>query len=504
MELTFFGAADTVTGSCYLFNVAGHKFLVDCGLFQGPKAIKERNYGEFPFNPREIEFILLTHAHIDHSGLIPKLVKKGFKGTIYATEPTVDLAAVMLPDSGHVQEMEVERKNRKLRRAGKPELQPIYTADDAFNALAYFQKIPLETPITPLPGLEVTFFDAGHILGSAMIKIAYKGQDATRTILFTGDLGRNGRPFMKEPQKVPLTDILVLESTYGDRVRSEEGDLKTLLKSLIEKVYRRNGNLIIPAFAMERTQDLIYILNDLVENKEVPPIDVYIDSPLAVEITKLFKKYPMFFNEEYKEKLNRGDDPLAFPGLHFSVSQEDSVKLNNISRAIIISASGMADAGRIRHHLKHNLWRPESAVLLVGYQAQDTLGRKLLDGAKEVKIMGEEIAVKAEVYHYDGLSAHADQRELLAFIGRFSQKPAQIYLVHGEDEARLNLKKLIEEKYRIPCYLPRYQETISLLANLPGKSEEVLIDKVITLLKAKQLTEKARDLVEKLVKELES
>ncbi|GAV21795.1 MBL fold metallo-hydrolase RNA specificity domain-containing protein [Carboxydothermus pertinax] len=504
MEITFYGAADTVTGSCYLLSFEGRKFLVDCGLFQGSKAIKERNYGDFPFNPSEIEFLLLTHAHIDHAGLIPKLVKQGFKGSIYATEPTVELAAVMLPDSGHVQEIEVERKNRKLRRAGKPEIEPIYTAQDAFLALPYFKKVEIEKPFSPLPGLEVTFFDAGHILGSAMIKLTFNDAGITREVVFSGDLGRNGRPFMKEPETISHADLLLLESTYGNRVRPEEGDLRGLLKVIIEKVYRRNGNLVIPAFAMERTQDIIYILNDLVENKEIPPVDVYIDSPLAVEITKLFKKYPMLFNGEYQEKLRHGDDPLTFPRLYFSITQEDSVKLNNINRAVIISASGMADAGRVRHHLKHNLWRKESAVLLVGYQAQDTLGRKLLDGVKQVKIMGEEIAVKAEIYHYDGLSAHADQEELLEFVGKFRQKPSLIYLVHGEEESRLVLKKLIEEKYQVPCYLPHYQETIPLFRDLTGDPEKMLIDKGINLLKTKKLSANAKALLEKLIGELEN
>jgi len=503
MEVTFYGAADTVTGSCYLLSYEGNKFLVDCGLFQGSKAIKERNYGEFPFNPAEIKFLLLTHAHIDHSGLIPKLVKKGFKGPIYATEPTVELAGVMLPDSGHVQEIEVERKNRKLRRAGQREIEPIYTAEDALKALPYFRKVALNTAFSPLPGIEVTFYDAGHILGSAMIKIKFNVEGVSRELLFSGDVGRNGRPFMKEPDFIPHADILFLESTYGNRIRPAEGDLRGLLKTIIEKVYQNNGNLIIPAFAMERTQDIIYILNDLVENKEIPAVDVYIDSPLAVEITKLFKKYPMFFNGEFQEKLSQGDDPLTFPRLYFAVTQEDSVKLNNIKRAVIISASGMADAGRVRHHLKHNLWRKESAVLLVGYQAQDTLGRKLLDGVKQVKIMGEEIAVKASIYHYDGLSAHADQRELLNFVGKFTEKPSMIYLVHGEEESRLILKKLIEEKYQIPCYLPQYQETVKLLANSSGNPEELLINKALNLLKTRPLTSNAKQLVEKLIKELE-
>jgi len=491
-----------VTGSCYHISLNGMNFLIDCGLFQGSKEIKERNYADFPFNPAEIKFLLLTHAHIDHSGLIPKLVKNGFKGPIYATEPTIELAKVMLPDSGHVQEMEVLRKNRKLRRAGQKELKPIYTAEDALKTLPFFQKVAFNTPFSPFPGIEVTFYDAGHILGSAMIKLKLKDGENEQELVFSGDLGRNGRPFMKGPDFISQADFLFLESTYGNRLRPAEGDLKGLLKTIIEKVYKNNGNLIIPAFAMERTQDIIYILNDLVENKEIPPMDVYIDSPLAVEITKLFKKYPMLYNGEFQEKLSRGDDPLTFPRLYFSTTQEDSVKLNNISRAIIISASGMADAGRVRHHLKHNLWRQESAVLLVGYQAQDTLGRRLLDGVKQVKIMGEEIAVKASIYHYDGLSAHADQKELLEFVGRFTSKPALIYLVHGEEEARITLKNLIEEKYQIFCYLPDYQESVELSFGTKEPAEK-LIDKTIKLLKTRTLTANARQLVEKLIKELE-
>lgn len=478
MKITFYGATETVTGSCFeLTTNKGYRILVDCGLFQGPKETKERNYGDFPFNPWEIDVVLLTHAHIDHSGLIPKLCKKGFKGKIYTTKVTMDLCSIMLPDSGHIQEMEVERKNRKLARANKKLLEPIYTVKDAEKCIEQFVGIGYNEKIEISPEINVIFQDAGHILGSAIIEVF---ADDVK-VVFSGDLGNLNQPIINNPSIISDADYIIMESTYGNRFHIETEDKMQQIMRIIKKTLRKGGNLVIPAFAIERTQSLIYNLKKLDTAGEIPDIDVYIDSPLAIKATEIFCKYPDYYDQEageLREKLN--ECILNFPGLKYSLTAEESKAINFLKDSkIIISASGMCDAGRIKHHLKHNLWRPESTILFVGYQAQGTLGRRILDGEKVVRIHGEEIAVNADIERIDGFSAHADQKALVEWLQKFSYKPEKIFLVHGEASAIKTLSKVIEEETQNSVVIPKYLQTIELTKSTGVRKPIATFDKEI-------------------------
>ncbi|MGI6226382.1 MAG: MBL fold metallo-hydrolase RNA specificity domain-containing protein [Peptococcales bacterium] len=461
MKIAFYGATETVTGSCFEITTnKGYRILVDCGLYQGPKEIKERNYGDFPFDPTKIDAVLLTHAHIDHSGLIPKLCKKGFKGKIYTTEVTVDLCSIMLPDSGYIQEMEVERKNRKLARANKELLEPIYTVIDAEKCMKQFVGVAYNKKIEILPEIQVKFKDAGHILGSAMIEVF---ADDLK-VLFSGDIGNINQPIINDPTIITEADYIVMESTYGNRFHLETEDKMSQLIRIIKKTFRKGGNLVIPAFAVERTQGLIYNLKKLDIAGEIPDMDVYLDSPLAIKATEIFCKYPELYDEEAGGLNEKFDECiLNFPGLKYSLTADESKAINFLKNSkIIISASGMCDAGRIKHHLKHNLWRSDSTILFVGYQAQGTLGRRILDGEKTVRIHGEEIAVNADIERIEGFSAHADQKTLVEWVKHFSKKPQKIFLVHGEQNAMLTLAKVIEEETQNSVIIPKFNQTIEL------------------------------------------
>lgn len=471
MRIQFLGAAGTVTGSCFLVETKSHSFLVDCGMFQGGKAIKERNYQPFLFEPDKIDFLLLTHAHIDHSGLIPKLYRFGYRGPIYCTDPTVDLCAVLLPDSAHIQEMEVERKNRKRCRAGQPVIQPIYTVEDAEACMKLFKRVEYNETLNFGEELVVRFQDAGHILGSAIIEVWSKEECFETKLVFSGDLGNLNRPLMKDPAVLEYADYLFLESTYGSRLHQYDKNTDDKLRDIIIRTLDRGGNVIIPAFAVARTQDLIYGLNNLVHSKQIPPVPIIIDSPLAIRATEIFRRHIDEMDSETLELIRQGQNPLEVPGLKFSLTSEESKSLNNLkSGAIIISASGMADAGRIKHHLKHNLWRPESSIVFVGYQAAGTLGRYILDGAKVVTIHGEEVAVKAEICNLEGFSGHADQAGLINWVKNFKIGPGKIFLVHGEPESSTELGELIGQETRVPTYIPAWREVVELppFAHLKG------------------------------------
>lgn len=474
MKLQFLGAAGTVTGSCFHLETAQSRVLVDCGMFQGAKNIRERNYGSFPVSPRNINAVLITHAHIDHSGLIPKLVKFGFKGRIYATAPTVELIQALLPDSGHIQEMEVERKNRKNRRAGRPLLDPIYTVNEAYKSLSQLQGIGYNEVIQITPDIRARFVDAGHILGSAMIELWVQENDKEVKLVFSGDIGNNEQPIVKDPSIIDTADYLIMESTYGNRLHAEPQEEIELLRDAIQFTYQKGGNLIIPAFAVERTQDLLYHLNLLIEQKRIPPVPVYIDSPLATAATAIFQKHREYYDQETADVINRGGDPFQFPGIRFTQTAEESKTLNNISGAIIISASGMCDAGRIRHHLKYNLWRPESTVLFVGYQAEGTLGRQLLDGEKKVRIFGDDIVVKADIKFIDSYSAHADQAGLIDWVKKFSVPPGEVMLVHGEQESLNTLAGLLRAE-GLKVTVPEWRQVLELS---PGVSAQPVVDPV--------------------------
>ncbi|NLI79949.1 MAG: MBL fold metallo-hydrolase [Candidatus Riflebacteria bacterium] len=466
MKIHFHGAVGMVTGSCYRVEVGQTRFLVDCGMFQGNKTLKERNYGDFPFDPAQIDAVLVTHAHIDHIGLLPKLVKKGFRGTIYATRPTADLMTFMLPDSARIQVTEVAQKNQRNERKGLPPLEPIYDEEDAERTLALIKGV--DSSVTIGDSVRAVFRNAGHVLGSAFIEITLTEGGQTKKVVFSGDLGAKDHPIVEDPEVFTETDCLLVESTYGNRVRAEEKkkDRLKALATIVRDALKRGGNLIIPAFALERSQDLMHDLIILMDNREIPFAKVIIDSPLAANATKVFARYPELYDEDATALLKAQGSIFEHPNFTFTRSAEDSMALNGQKGLIIMSASGMCDAGRIKHHLKHNLWRRESTVLFVGYQAEGTLGRLLLDGAKVVRIHGEEVRVEAQIREITGYSGHADQNGLMEWIGSINAVRDRVFVVHGEDDARAELARLIREKKGFSVHVPRMGESFDLLANV--------------------------------------
>lgn len=456
MQLTFLGAANMVTGSSYLLETADYKLLIDCGMFQGSKVITALNRREFAYDPTTVNAVLLSHAHIDHSGLLPKLCKQGFKGPVYATKVTTELCGIMLPDSAHIQEFDAEIANRKGLRAGRKPVEPLYTVPDAYEALKQFSPVAYGEKLALSEQITVRFQDAGHIMGSSMIEVWVTEGNETVKLLFSGDLGQPDQPLIKDPTYIDDADYIIMESTYGNKLHSHE-DRETLLKEIINDTVRRGGNVIIPSFAVGRTQTILYHLHNLLKKGAIPDIPVIIDSPLAIKATNIFMHNPQDFDSEAYDMVNSKDNPLALPKLKFTQTAEESKTLNSLDEpAVIISASGMADAGRILHHLKHNLWRPESSVLFVGYQAQGSMGRRLLDGVKRVKIMGEQISVKAQIYNIDGFSAHADKDQLMTWLKNFKCQPANVFVVHGEHDSAANFAELIESELHYSAYIPQY------------------------------------------------
>lgn len=488
MRLTFLGAATTVTGSSYLLEAGDQRFLIDCGMFQGSKTIVAFNRRSFAFNPSDIAGVLLTHAHIDHSGLIPKLVKEGYKGSIYATKATVELCSIMLPDSAHIQEFDAEIASRKGKRAGRPPVEPLYTVIDAQNSLPYFTPVEYNTELELSTSVRVRFQDAGHILGSSILEIWVTEQGKTTKLVFSGDLGQPGQPIIKDPTYIEEADYLVMEATYGNRSHEEFENKEEILAEVINATVKRGGNIIIPAFAVGRTQILLYYLHRLKKEGKIPDIPVIIDSPLAISATDIFRQNPQDYDAEaYTMTYTEHDSPLNMPHLAFTRTAEESKALNNIDYpVIIISASGMADAGRIQHHLKHNLWRPESSILFVGYQAEGSLGRRLVEGVKKVRILGEEISVKAAIHNLEGFSAHADREQLLHWVSAFKKKPANIFLVHGESEATSALAATLKEQLGLSAYIPRYGDA----AVIDGREWQLVESNIVVIQPAvQQLTD---------------
>ncbi len=484
MNITFLGAAGTVTGSNFLVEGAGKKFIIDCGLYQGKDEDEIQNEDDFLYNPADIDFMLLTHAHIDHSGRIPKLYKEGFKGPIYATKASCDLCSIMLPDSGHIQENEVEWKNRKRERAGKEPLEPLYTAKEAADSLEIFKPVFYDEIVDIDENIKVRFNDAGHMLGSSIIEVWITENGETRKIVFTGDLGNNDIPLLDSPTMIDDADFLVMESTYGNRLHVRNDDKASLFLDIVSSTLDKGGRVIIPSFAVGRTQEILYEIDKLKEEhkddeefqrkyEQLMKVPVFVDSPLAISATEVFNKNTELFEEEIREKLKNGDNPLEFPGLRFTRTADESKALNEeYYPSIIISASGMCDIGRIKHHLKHNLWNPNSTILFVGYQAPGTLGRKIVDGAEKVKIFGEEISVNARIEYIEGYSGHADQEWLLNFVYSFIKKPNHIFLVHGEADAQNVLKQKIEETTSIPVSIPEFGQKFE-LKDVPRLEESI-------------------------------
>jgi len=458
-----------VTGSATLLEKNSLKWLVDCGMFQGGKDLEERNWRLQPYQAGNLSFILLTHAHIDHSGLIPKLFKEGFRGKVVCTKATLDLCEVMLQDSGHIQEMEAEWENRKGKRAGRDEAISLYTMEDAKRCLPCFKPVKYDEMLDLADGVKVRFEDAGHILGSAIIEIWIEERGEKKKIVFSGDLGNFDQPIIRDPSVVEEGDVLWLESTYGDRLhKTREETVEELLK-IIREAIAHQAKVVIPAFAVERTQDIIYTIGQFIRKGSIPSVPVYIDSPLAISATEIFKRNSDCFDQETKDLLSGGENPLEIPGIVYTRTTEESKTINEAQGpGIIVSASGMCDSGRIQHHLKHHLWREESHIVIIGYQAEGTIGRRIVDGAKTVKLFGEEIAVKAHIHTLGGFSAHADQRGLLDWLSHIRNPRLEVFVNHGEENASMKLCQLIGERFHLKATVPEWREKRDLLGGMEG------------------------------------
>ena len=434
MKLTFVGADHEVTGSCHYLEAAGKKILIDYGMEQGRDVYENI---PLPVKPSDVDYVFLTHAHIDHSGNLPLLPKRGFAGAVYATEATTDLCGIMLLDSAHIQEFEAEWRSRKLERLGKDAWEPPYTAEDAEAVLKKFRPVPYGKIVDVCEGIRIRFTDVGHLLGSAAIEVWAEEDGTTRKIVFSGDLGNIDQPILKDPDYIDEADYVLVESTYGDRLHEEAVNYAEALAEVIQRTFDRGGNVVVPSFAVGRTQEILYFIRKIKQDHLVhghEGFKVYVDSPLAIKATTIFAdNYDDCYDEEALELIKSGVNPISFQGLTIAESADESKAINAIKEPkVIISASGMCEAGRIKHHLKHNLWRPESTVLFVGYQAEGTLGRLLLDGRKEVKLFGETIAVEAEICHLPGVSGHADQAGLLRWLSHFKPDVKKVFVVHGD------------------------------------------------------------------------
>jgi len=465
MKVEFLGGVRTVTGSATLLEKGSLRWLVDCGMFQGGKKLEERNRNVQPYHAKGLSFILLTHAHIDHSGLIPKLVKEGFQGKVVCTKATLDLCEVMLRDSGHIQEMEAEWQNRKNKRSGRKEATPLYSVEDAERSLEYFQTVAYDEIFSLVDGLKVRFQDAGHILGSAVIEVWVEEGGREKKLVFSGDLGSSGQPIVRDPSWVEGGDVLWLESTYGNRLhKSKEKTVQELLR-IIQEAIRHQAKVVIPAFAIERTQDVIYTIGQLIREGSIPSIPVYIDSPLAISATEIFKKNSDCFDQETRDLLSGGDNPFELAEIIYTRTADESKGINEDSRpGIIIAGSGMCDSGRIKHHLKHHLWRETSHIVFIGYQGEGTMGRRIVDGAKTVKLFGEKIAVKAQIHTLGGFSAHADQKGLLEWLSHVNNPQLEVFVNHGEEKISMELSQIIRQQFHFKTAVPEWREKRLLFA----------------------------------------
>lgn len=495
MKIKFCGAATGVTGSCHLITTDGNKLLLDCGQFQGGKAMDALNFEEFPFNPAEIDFVILSHAHIDHCGRIPLLVKRGFRGKIYCTDATADLLEVMLKDSGYIHEKEAEWKNKKGARTNKERVEPLYTVNDAVDSLKYIVPVLYDQLIELNEKLKFVFNDAGHILGSAIIELWVEENDSVSKLVFSGDIGVMDRPLLRNPTIIKSADFLIMETTYGNRLHPENATSIEALMKIVFDTTKRGGTVVIPSFAVGRTQELIFELNRFYENHGehrdfLDKIMVYVDSPMATTVTEVFRKNANLFDEETKKYILAGDNPLDFKNLKFTRTSDESKTLNlDENPKIIISASGMCEAGRIRHHLKHNLWNKKSSIVFVGYQAEGTLGRLIVEGAQDVTLFGEEIHINAEIHNLEGFSGHADREGLLTWISGFKKQPKQVFFVHGELEAKHSFAELVKQKINLDSIViegfSEFELTSSYIVNREQSMKEAMNDEVLMGVKLK-------------------
>ncbi|MEJ5347575.1 MAG: MBL fold metallo-hydrolase [Desulfosoma sp.] len=454
MKVTAYGAAGCVTGSCFLVET-DQRFLVDCGLFQGGQAMDALNRQPWPFDPADLQAVLLTHAHIDHSGRLPKLVKDGFRGPIYTTAPTAALSRILLLDSAHIQEMEAEWKTRKNLRKGREAVSPLYTTEDAEKTVSLFHPVSQNEFLSLSDAVRVRFRNAGHILGSSILELWKEGSNQALKIVFSGDIGRKDQLIVKDPDPIFEADVLFIESTYGNRRHRGFKESVAELAEAVRYSYEHGQKVLIPAFAVERTQEVLYVLGQLFREGTIPRLPVYLDSPLAIAATEIFRQMAHEFDEETQEIINQGQDPFDFPELVFSRTAQDSQALNELKGpAIIIAGNGMCTAGRILHHLKHNLWRRGCSLVIVGYQAEGSLGRRLIEGAKTVRIFGEDIMVRAKVFTIGGFSAHADQEELLQWLSHFTNPKLQVVVIHGEKDIAAVFAQTVRERLKFETIVP--------------------------------------------------
>lgn len=456
MKLTFIGADHEVTGSCHIISACNVHILIDCGMEQGSDEYENK---ELPISIPEIDYVLLTHAHIDHSGLLPLLYARGFRGSIYATDATVDLSQIMLKDSAHIQMAEAEWRNRKAKRAGQQEFTPLYGMNDALGVIEHFVPCGYKKMVDLCDGIQIRFTDAGHLLGSASIEIWIDEDGVKKKIVFSGDIGNVNRPIIKDPEYITEADYVVMESTYGDRMHGGDVDYVKQLAQIIQRTFDRGGNVVIPAFAVGRTQEMLFYLRKIKKDEMIVghgDFPVYVDSPLAIEATQIFNKNKEYcFDEEAMALVEKGINPITFPGLNLTITSDESKAINfDNTPKVIISASGMCEAGRIRHHLKHNLWRKECTVVFVGYQAYGTLGRSLTEGASSVKLFGELIDVEAEIVRLEGISGHADKQGLINWINAFENKPEKVFIVHGESEVCDSFAECLKTEYGFDTAAP--------------------------------------------------
>jgi len=462
MKISFFGAAREVTGSCHYLEAGGLRILLDCGMFQGGKERHKRNREPFPFDPTEVDFVVLSHAHIDHSGRLPLLVKQGYKGPIITSAATRALGQILLPDAGRIQEEDARWKIKRLKKKRKDSkwVTPLFTEQDSFEALKRFESVPFGQQLPLNSNVKVSFTEAGHILGASIVAIEVQQNGTTQTLAFSGDLGVPSARLLGEPKSIPCPDWLIMESTYGDRVRNPCCEPTEELGKIISKTLGRGGKLIIPAFAVGRTQEILARINDLVESGQLENISVYVDSPMAVAATKAFAFHPEAYSEEARQSLHAGDEPLDFPGLRLITDVQDSIELNkDSSPAVIISASGMCDAGRIKHHLKHNISSPLNTILFVGYQARASLGRLIQSGGNPIRIFGEHYSVRAKIAEIDAFSAHADRKGLLEWFRDLGGLPSRTFVVHGEEESAKTLAGTLKTLYGAEVAVPHLGST---------------------------------------------